>query len=697
MFSLGFIIISFLVGACFFDWLDFKNEIRGFSFFVFSLALGLVVLGYLNLGLSLIFQNLIQGLIWGLVLASVFLIRFFKPRKIFKNRWQKIVFSPPQLILGTIVIVFIIVALQAMLFDSSGFPFGILKGWGDGAYHLNMVMRLATADPFVLDQPIAGAGKLTYPFLINFLSAVLLKGGLSLLIAWHLPIIVFGAGMILALFELGRNYFTRKSLAWILAFLVLFGAGLGFIWFFQQVSQDAVQQGWLNSFLNNFSEPKFEYTHLDTRTGGKLTEKNHPANIVWIVPIISFFSHQRSFVLGAFLGFLLLFGLLIDKKNWRRSQTRQPHQTWRWLLLLGFLPLAHTHSFLGLVIFVLVFCFKEIFGSLREFFKDRRVNQFLRFGFISFLIALPQLVYLLSGIFSRNGNGGFFIPWFGWMSCEHSFNWFFCNPNVFGTDSSALWFWLKNFGLIFIVWLFAVLFYGFKKLNHQAKELVLPSLVLFALPNLFLFQPWPFDNNKILFWWWVLAALISLSLFDAPPRNYESEIMNQGGKYKFIILNSLFIILIILGSFSGIIDVWARVKTGLRLEKNVRNFGYYSEQDLVIADWIKENSSPNDAILSHGQANQFIPMTTGRPIYLGFIGWLWTQGQSDLISQRQAKIKNFVSTENVSELCQDAVKYWLKEPRFFADYPNPLNNDFSEAGEKVFEYNNKEIIKFNCD
>lgn len=694
MLSFGFLGLSFLAGVQLLHWLDHRNSLRGLSFFALSLSLGLVVLGNLSLGLSLVLRNLSGGVVGTLFLAAVFLFWRFRPVKIFQTRWQGLAFRKDQLILAGIVFVLLLLTLQAMLFDSAGLPFGVLKGWGDGAYHLDMVKRLAVAEPFVLDQPIAGGKSLTYPFLVNFLSAVLLRGGLGLPWAWHLPTAVFGITIVLVLFELGKNYFVRKSLALVLVFLVLFGAGLGFLWFFQQVKQDAVQQGWLSSFFANLAEPKFEYTHLDNRTGGKPEAKNFPANIVWIVPAISFFSHQRSFFLGAVLGISVLFGLLVDKANWR------------WLLLLGFLPLAHSHSFLALVIFVLVYSFDEMIDSLVSFFKRREISQFLRFGFMSFLLALPQLAYLLSGVFSGGTNNGFFLPWFGWMSCSHRLSWFFCDPNVLGTDQSVSWFWLKNFGFVFVVWLSALLLLGLKKLDHQAKELIWPSLILFGLPNLFLFQPWEFDNNKILFWWWVIAILICLSLFDKEEKSREfshldsqssDKLKTQIPKLKKLLLTGSCLLFVALSSFSGLIDVWSRIKTGLSLEENQRYFGYYSKEDLVIAEWIKNQTKPNEIFLTHSQANQFIPMTTGRPIYLGFIGWLWTQGQKELISQRQATIKEFLLTEKVDKLCQEGVKYWLKEPRFFVDYPNSANNDFAEVGEKVFEFNGKEIIKLKCD
>jgi len=45
--------------------------------------------------------------------------------------------------------------------------------------------------------------------------------------------------------------------------------------------------------------------------------------------------------------------------------------------------------------------------------------------------------------------------------------------------------------------------------------------------------------------------------------------------------------------------------------------------------------------LSNNYADQFIPMLTGRKIYLGYTGWLWTQGNNEEINKRVGVLMNF--------------------------------------------------------
>ena len=661
-----FLVLSFVFGVFLFHWLDNKTSFFNFRFLIFSLGIGLAVSGYAVLVLSLVFKSLFYGLavflVLGIIGSGLFFMRFLKilnSRLVFeKPKWR-------EALLFLMAAVTVILGLQAMIFDSQGFPFGILKGWGDGAYHLNMVQRLAAVNPFFLDQPVAGGRVLSYPVLVNFLSAVLNFGGLPLPIAWHLPTVVFGVGLVFGLFHLGKKFLHKSFLAVIFVFLVLFGAGLGYFWFFHEVQKDAGQVGWVNSFFNNFFEPKFEYSHLDTRTGGKLQEKNLPVNIVWVVPAISFFSHQRSFIVGGFLGVLFLLGF-IGTFNWR------------YLFVLGLMPLAHTHSFLALAVFSFVLIV----------FSNNFKKAFNKVSYLAGLVALPQVVFIYLSL--KLNSSYEIVPWFGWMACTHGSDPFVCDANVLGTDSSVLWFWLKNFGVIFIVWLVGILAYSLKKGKAELNELVLPSIVLFVLPNVFLFQPWEFDNNKILFWWWVLAVALSLSLLDSKETSRQFS-----KKWLSVISYSLLVIFVFSSSFAGVIDVVYRLGPGLKIEKNERSFGYYGEEELKIAGWIKQNTKPNDIFLTTTQPTQFVPMLSGRAIYLGFTGWLWTQGGDSIISGRRAKINEFAYSGDAAKLCSDGTRYWLADQQFFKEYP-PSENQVENAGETVFELGQKKIIKLDC-
>jgi hypothetical protein len=268
------------------------------------------------------------------------------------------------------------------------------------------------------------------------------------------------------------------------------------------------------------------------------------------------------------------------------------------------IPFLHTHTFVAVSI-ILAFWF---FHDVKNWFS------WVKGGILGGVLALPQVIWLMPKELGSE-NSPFFKPWFGWMTCTHRSSWYACDPGVQGVDSSALWFWTKNFGFVFWVWVIAIFAFFILRSKRQdyyskVKPFLLPSLVLFILPNVLLFQPWEFDNNKVLYYWWIFASIISMLLFQT--------------FFNRQIVSFIFITFIALSMYSGMIDVLARVSN---FKEN--HHGYYGPKEVEVAEWIRENTEPNARFLTGDSPSQFIPMLTGRPIYLGFTGWLWTQGKND--------------------------------------------------------------------
>ncbi|MBI1974927.1 MAG: hypothetical protein HYS57_01045, partial [Parcubacteria group bacterium] len=427
--------------------------------------------------------------------------------------------------------------------------------------------------------------------------------------------------------------------------------------------------------------PLHEYTHLDSRTGGKPASADAPLNIVWMVPAVSFFSHQRSFVVG---GSILLLAVLLWLLYGRVNGNE--HTSSRWLVLLGFLPFTHPHTFFAAIVFFgSVFFVKHVWGQRRE------VRDWLWWGAAAMAIALPQVLYLSRTGFLGEGAGkSFFKPWFGWMTCVHSRSWFFCDPNGVGVDTNPLFFWTKNFGVVFWGWLVVLVFLGLSGGGtKRMREWVVPSVALFLIPNLFLLQPWEFDNNKALFWWWTIALLLIFVVLR------EGEALVPRAAWAFI-----FGVLIFVGGFSGTVDVGARVRDAFFEARADSHFGFYGRPELEAARWINGNTAPNEAFLSSDGANNFVPMLSGRPIFLGFTGWLWTQGRNALVTERKALAQQFFVTKDPSALCDKGVRWLLWDPSLFNTYPQARWVGPRDLGEIKFSQDvfdgQRHIIKLKC-
>jgi hypothetical protein len=279
-----FLVACLIVGYGLCRFFDSRQNLGGLSLISASLMLGLTGLGYLVLLISL----LIGQMVLVLGLAGLGLIVFYQPiKKWFKDSWPSIKkencldWWEYLIIIGGLAL-FFLVSFQSMLWeDKISSPFSILKGWGDGAYHLGMVQRFIQAEPFTLDQPALANHPLTYPFFINFLTALFVDLGMPLSLAWHLPTFIFGLGMLVLAWRWASQFFNKKILAYAFVFLVVSGAGLGFLWLVKNVISSTPELGLVGSLEKYFNGSALEYSHLDVRTGGKPGAGHYPANIVF--------------------------------------------------------------------------------------------------------------------------------------------------------------------------------------------------------------------------------------------------------------------------------------------------------------------------------------------------------------------------------------------------------------------------------
>src|SRR2546423_1388158 len=73
-----------------------------------------------------------------------------------------------------------------------------------------------------------------------------------------------------------------------------------------------------------------------------------------------------------------------------------------------------------------------------------------------------------------------------------------------GTDLPP-WFWIKNTGLFWPLLLLALL--SPLALRGRARLLIAPFSLVFLAANLVKFQPWDWDNSKLLVFWYMASAV----------------------------------------------------------------------------------------------------------------------------------------------------------------------------------------------
>jgi hypothetical protein len=358
---------------------------------------------------------------------------------------------------------------RAVYENSEGIFTGVRNNLGDLTLHLQVINSFAQGHNFPPEDPTYAGVRFAYPFLVDFLGAMLVRCGADVISAMWME------NMVLALALVGMTQYwtlllTRNRLAGLIApVLLIFSGGLGWTW----VLQDVHSSDGLVPLLQNLPH---DYTILDTgvlRWGNSLT---------------TLFVTQRSILFGMPLA-LCIFCLWW--KSIASTPDEGPQLSARRMsaagLFAGLLPLTHAHTFLvvmGAGAFLALLFFK--------LWKD-----WLRFFAFAGVVALPQVLWLA-------GAGGVklqsYVAWQpGW---DHRM----LNPVLF---------WLLNAGLFIPLLLVALGWQGPDfALPKRLLKFYLPFLVLcFMVPNLIKLAPALWDNIKVLIYWYVASVpLVALLL-----------------------------------------------------------------------------------------------------------------------------------------------------------------------------------------
>lgn len=434
--------------------------------------------------------------------------------------------------------------------------------WGDWNQHLSQTSSFAYADNIPPELSVLSGERLSYPFLTNFLSAILIKGGYSLVGAMVVP------GVLLAIATLGLLMSLTIRLAGRLAgvfapFLFFLGGGLGFL----RIFQDFIDA---NQSLGQF------FGHL-TRNYTQTKPDEWLGNISWINPIYAYVVPQRAFIFGAplVLAVLLLVHAALRE---RRRRLLLPAG-----MIVALLPLIHTHAlvFFGFITPVLILLTSKRTGP------DAKavIRYWMPFLVPIALVALPQFLWLTYGL----STGRFLRLQLGWTT----------------DDGNVVWFWLKNMSLFLP--LLGIGMVAFRRSQPLLTTLTASIAVVFVLANIIIFQPWDWDNSKLFVYWFLasipMVAFVLAAAWRRSPRWRIGTVL---------LLLSL--------TLSGALDA------SKALQWQSYKLPMFSKDDRVLAEHIRTHSSPDSVFLTAQDANNPISGLSGRSIVLGYTGWIWSYG-----------------------------------------------------------------------
>jgi hypothetical protein len=329
---------------------------------------------------------------------------------------------------------------------------------GDLPFHIGIITGFAEGGNYPPQHPELAGTRLTYPFLVDMVSALLVAAGASLRAALFWPNVLLATALVVLLYHWAW-LLTRDRLAGAFApMLVLFSGGLGW------TLLTAADWPWESSSL-------LSRDYTIAAEGG----------LRWGNAITTLLIPQRSLLLG-----LPLFVAVAIW--WWRACAGESDDRPRIRMMLGaglaagLLPLGHAHSFaLALA----------MGGLLALLFP--RWRAWAAFFVPALLLALPQLIWSARGSALKTGA---FLGWhLGWDRGE-------VHP---------VWFWLYNTGL-FIPLLMVALVLHRRLLPPPLLRFYLPFTLCFVVPNLLRLSPWIWDNIKFLFYWYVASAPLVASL-----------------------------------------------------------------------------------------------------------------------------------------------------------------------------------------
>lgn len=550
---------------------------------------------------------------------------------------------------------------RAMIVTKDGIYTGASQNLGDLPFHLGAIFSFTEGNNFPPENPSYAFAKFTYPFMADLLSACLVKLGANAREAMLVQNMFLGFSLIVLLERFVYKLTENKLAGKIAPLLLLFCGGLGFIIFFR----DYWQQG--KDFFQFLWHLEKDYTI-------------RPEGLRWGNSLVVLFITQRSLLFG------LPIALIALTKIWelftaepQRDSEETPEQKNNFIsallrfgglitvgLLAGTLPLIHVHS---LAVLFLV-CGVLFFFSLDKW------KEWLAFGAAVSLIAVPELIWSLTGSATRLSE---FIEWhFGWDARGENF----------------FVFWAKNLGLFIPLLLIAI----FMILNRRDAEtqseksekeqksktknqktidgkklliFYIPFALCFIIPNLVKLAPWEWDNIKVLIYWYIGSIPFVAWLL--------ARLWEKNSASKIVAVACLFVL-----TFSGALDVWRTMSGQI-------DYQVFSADSVKIAELIRQRTPPNALFLNAPTYNSAVVLS-GRRSLMRYSGHLGSYGID--YEPREAEVKRIYEGSALADsfLKKYGVEYIIVSPEEVLSLAQ-VNEVFFEKFPKVAEIGSHKIYK----
>jgi hypothetical protein len=424
--------------------------------------------------------------------------------------------------------------------------------WADFGLHAAIISHLAVFDRMPLDLPVASGARLTYPYLIDLLSALYLRDGWSLHFSLFLPGVLLALAGCQLLLSFSLRLFGHVGAA--VASLALFlltgsAAGLG------RAYADWRASG--RTLLGFLSELPLDYTVLDAENG-------NVTNFVTdaLLP-------QRGFLFGLGVGLAVLILLHTARSTGDR----------RYLIvggvLIGLLPMAHPHTFI-------------VCGAVLGAFTVEAAHRLRRSpwghlaaGSLALVMAAPQLAW--QQLANGHGTGGQLR--LGWMQ----------------RPGESIWaFWWTNFGLMGILFV-ALPFLLLRRDWRQYLVWYLPCLAILAATQVYSFQPYEYNNLKLIYYVYLMAGLFA---------GFLGVQAYRASRWSLALLLPAALVAI-----PGLLSITHEFQM---------RYQFADSADVALAGWVRSSTAPDDVFIGTDRPTEPVATLGGRTLVMGYRGWLLT-------------------------------------------------------------------------
>ena len=619
-----FILLVFCLSGTLISSLFFKHE-RELVKLILGVCIGLVLMMWLPVPFSIMFGFTITSQI--LALSSVIALGILAFRhggtfnlKSLASEKLAIITTLPLLIITTYLFFTHILAPNQFGGLNSG-----QSTFGDLPLHLALVTSISNQQTFPPYYSILANSILVgYPFLCNSISATLYTFGVSLRLAFITPMIFALIPIFCGTFIFFEKWLHSQKKASVSTILFFIGGGFGFVYFVDLLKLDP----------DNF---KSIFTGFYT-TPTNFSEKN----ILWVNVIADLLIPQRATLFGLCIlipCIYILYSLVFENK----TKYFLPLG-----LLVGSLPLIHTHSFLAIGIMSTVCFLFCIYDYVKT--KNFSLIKFMLFyASIALTLALPQLF-----IFTFNqalGSDSFLRFHFNWVNDKDNY----------------FWFYIKNLGLIYFL-----IIPAFFNASRDKQIFYMGGIAILIISEFIVFQPNKYDNNKLLLTWFFLSCGL---VTDFLTRVFDLLKHLKGIKIFAIIVFFTM-------NFSGLLTLGREA---------ISEYELFNRHNIEASTFIEKNTATDALFLTGTHHNNTVASLAGRTIFCGTEIYLFFHG-IDYSEHRRAlnEMYNYPSIELLKHYNIDYV-YIGDFERY--NFPDMDKDFFDQTLELIFTNGHISIYK----